>query len=167
YSYVLEKRGIREEDKLSHILLRCQKTKAKVVDIFNRKGLAFARELHKSFEDITVFDLNFQFDSFANAEAEGLRLEYGCLHNIAMPDDSSDVVIWQNGNPSVTQLRYVLKELFRILKPEGLLFISGVAFAPEDLQAFGLTMGEEKLSPDTICAFTKKVSLEACAFHGE
>ncbi|MDR2419781.1 MAG: hypothetical protein LBD40_00425 [Puniceicoccales bacterium] len=84
-----------------------------------------------------------------------------------MPDDSSDVVIWQNGDPSVTQLRYVLKELLRILRPRGILLISGVSFCPEDLEAFGIEMGEEKFSPDAVCAFTKRVSLEVYASRGE
>ncbi|MDR0728466.1 MAG: class I SAM-dependent methyltransferase, partial [Puniceicoccales bacterium] len=148
----------------------CRDPKAKIVDLFNRQGLALARELRKSFDDITVFDLNFQYDSFAKAEAEGLKLEYGCLYNIALPDDSSDGVIWQNGDPSVMQLRYVLKELFRVLKPEGFLFISGVSFRPEDLEAFGIEMGEGKFSPEAVSVFRKKLGrgseFEACVPGG-
>jgi ubiquinone/menaquinone biosynthesis C-methylase UbiE len=74
-----------------------------------------------------------------------------------MPDDSSDVMIWQNGDSSVTQLRYVLKELLRILKPEGFLLLSGVTFASEDLRAFSIEMSEEKFSPNAMITFTKKV----------
>jgi hypothetical protein len=157
YAYVLEKENIGEEDIVPYILRCCRDPKAKIVDIFNRQGLFVAKELRKSFEDVTVFDLNFQFDSFAKAEAEGLKLEYGCLYNIAMPDDSSDVVIWQNGDSAVTQLRCVLKEVYRILKPEGFLLLSGVTFAPEDLRAVGIERNEEKFSPTAVIAFTKKV----------
>jgi hypothetical protein len=157
YSYALEKKEDVDEDIVPHILRHYPNPKAKIVDIFNRQGLTLARTLRKTFADITVFDLNFQFDSFADAKAEGLQLEYGCLYNVAMPDDSSDVVIWQNGDPSVTQLRYVLKELFRILKPEGCLLISGVSFCPEDLEAFGIEMGEGKFSPEAVSVFRKKL----------
>jgi ADP-heptose:LPS heptosyltransferase len=158
YVYTVKESSLAENGIVDYIRSQNKGKEIKIIDIFNRQGLTLARELRKSFEDITVFDLNFQFDSFAKAEAEGLKLEYGCLYNISLPDDSSDVVIWQNGDPSMTQLRYVLKELFRVLKPEGLLLLSGVTFAPEDFQIFGIAVGEEKFSPDTICAFTKRVS---------
>jgi len=157
YACVLEKKGIRKEEIVAHILSRRHGPKAKIVDVFNRRGLALARELKRYFDDVTVFDLNFRFDSFAKAEAEGLRLEYGCLYNLALPDDACDVVLWQNGDPAVTQLRYVLKELFRILKPEGSLLISGVDFDDEDLRAFGIEAEEGAFSPGTITAFTKRV----------
>jgi hypothetical protein len=158
YAYAVEKNSPAENELVDYIRSQSSGKEIKIVDIFNRQGLALAKELRKFFQDITVFDLNFQFDSFAKAEAEGLKLEYGCLYNIALPDDSSDVVIWQNGDPSVTQLRYVLKELFRVLKPEGLLLVSGVSFWPEDLRAFGIEMGEEKFSPDVVSAFGKRLS---------
>ncbi|MDR3143772.1 MAG: methyltransferase domain-containing protein [Puniceicoccales bacterium] len=156
YSYALEEEGI-GEDIVAHILQYCRDPNAKIVDIFNRKGLELARILRKIFADVTVFDLNFQFDSFAKAEAAGLRLECGCLYNIALPDDSSDGVIWQNGDPSVAQLRYVLKELFRILKPDGFLFVSGVSFQPEDLLPFGIEVGEGKFSPEGTSVFRKRL----------
>ncbi|MDR2603128.1 MAG: methyltransferase domain-containing protein, partial [Puniceicoccales bacterium] len=128
FSYFVERNDVREDKIADHIFNKNANKRIKIVDVFNKGGLSLAKTLRKSFDDVTVFDLKFQFDSFVKAEKDGLTLEYGCLYNISMPDNSSDVVIWQNRDAAVIQIMYIMKELFRILKPGGMLIVSDVSF---------------------------------------
>ncbi|MDR2432789.1 MAG: class I SAM-dependent methyltransferase, partial [Puniceicoccales bacterium] len=113
----MEQSNITEDKIVDYIFNKNANKRIKIVHVFNKNGVSLARTLRKSFDDLIAFDLNFQFDSFAKAEKDGLRVEYGCLYNISMPDNSSDVVIWQNRDAAATQIVYIMKELFRILKP--------------------------------------------------
>ncbi|MDR2628833.1 MAG: methyltransferase domain-containing protein [Puniceicoccales bacterium] len=136
FSYSVGWNNIGEDKIADHIFNQNANKKIKIVDISNKNGLSLAKTLRKNFDDIIVFDLNFPFDSFAKAEKDGLTLEYGCLYNISMPDNASDVVIWQNRDTAVTQITYIMKELFRILKPGGMLIVSDVSFQRADLSPF-------------------------------
>jgi ADP-heptose:LPS heptosyltransferase len=136
FSYSVEWNNITEDKIADHIFSKNANKKIKIVDVSNKNGLSLAKTLRENFDDITVFDLNFPFDSFAKAEKDGLTLEYGCLYNISMPDNSSDVVIWQNRDAAVAQITYAMKELFRILKPGGMLIVSDISFQRADLSSF-------------------------------
>jgi ADP-heptose:LPS heptosyltransferase len=138
YFYSVIAKNLCEDEIVDYISKQNRDREIKIVDVFNRNGLALAMKLRHNFDDITVFDREFKYDSFAKAREEGLELEYGCLHNISMADDSSDVVIWQNSSRSTPALEYILKELLRILKPKGLLVISGVFFQEMQLKQFNL-----------------------------
>ncbi|MDR1232705.1 MAG: methyltransferase domain-containing protein [Puniceicoccales bacterium] len=158
FSYSVERNSIGEDKIADHIVDKNADKRIKIVDVFNKNGTSLAKTLRKNFDDITVFDLNFEFDSFAKAEKDGLTLEYGCLYNISMSDNSSDVVIWQNGDAAVTQIMYIMKELFRILKPRGMLIVSGVSFQEEDLSPFGIL--PEQCSPSKGVTFFSKTLAE-------
>ncbi|MDR1891214.1 MAG: methyltransferase domain-containing protein [Puniceicoccales bacterium] len=136
FSYSVEEDNIAEDKIADHIFSKNADKKIKIVDVFSKNGPSLGKILRKNFDDITIFDMSFQFDSFAKAEKNGLKLEYGCLYNISMPDDSSDIVIWQNKDRNVAQAEYVMKELFRILKPGGMLIVSGVSFQASNLRFF-------------------------------
>ncbi|MDR1255394.1 MAG: hypothetical protein LBJ94_00485 [Puniceicoccales bacterium] len=116
-----------------------------IADIFNKSGWDLALKLRKNFSNITMFRLDFHYDSFSKAEELGLKLEYGCLYNISMADDSCDAVIWQNGDQSEMRLEYILGELFRIVKPGGLLIISGITIESATLSGFGLPSTPKKV----------------------
>jgi hypothetical protein len=146
YSCAVADRNIEKSKIADYILSRSTDPKIKIVDIFNENGLTLAMELRKNFDDITVFGSNFKWNSFSKAQKDGLKLEYGCLYNISMPDDSSDVVIWQNSNHSLAATEYILKELLRILKPEGILIISGALFSETELEQFNLNSGSFSLN---------------------
>ncbi|MDR1433222.1 MAG: hypothetical protein LBI61_02670 [Puniceicoccales bacterium] len=154
YSHSVVAQNIEESKIADYVLSRNANRKIKIIDIFNKNGLAVARELRKNFDDIIFFGSNFKFDSFAKAKGEGLQLEYGCLYNISMHDDSSDVVIWQSGDSVIPQLAYVLRELFRMLKPNGMLIISGVSMSVDDLKAFGIE-AQEISANSAATVFTK------------
>ncbi|MDR2776566.1 MAG: methyltransferase domain-containing protein, partial [Puniceicoccales bacterium] len=157
FSYSVERNSITEDKIADHIFNQNANKKIKIVDVFNKDGLSLVKTLKKIFDDIIVFDLNFQFDSFARAEKDGLTLEYGCLYNISMPDNSSDVVIWQNKDAAVAQSMYIMKELFRILKPGGMLIVSGVSFHRADLRPFEIL--PEQCSPDKgVTIFSKTLA---------
>jgi ADP-heptose:LPS heptosyltransferase len=140
FSYLVERNDVAEDKIADYILDKHINGRIKIVDIFNKSGLALAKTLRKNFDDITIFDLNFQFDAFAKAERDGLKLEYGCLYNISMPDDINDVVIWQNKDMTLIHIEYIMKELFRILKPGGMLIVSGVPFRALDLEPFDISL---------------------------
>ncbi|MDR0595368.1 MAG: hypothetical protein LBF94_01545 [Puniceicoccales bacterium] len=152
YSYETIDCNIWEEAIADFIKGRFGNKSTIVADVFNKNGWDLACELRENFDDITMFRLDCKFDSFSKAKDLGLKLEYGCLYNISMADDSCDVVIWQNGDESEMEVKYILKELFRILKPGGALLISGVAMDNDILAPFGL-----KNTLDKVQAFTKQV----------
>ncbi|MDR0693412.1 MAG: hypothetical protein LBF49_02455 [Puniceicoccales bacterium] len=79
FSYSVEENNIGEDKIPDHIFNKNPNRRIKIVDVFNKGGLSLAKTLRKNFDDVTAFDLNFQFDSFAKAEKDGLTLEYGCL----------------------------------------------------------------------------------------
>jgi hypothetical protein len=138
YSYSVAMQDLEENKIVDYILSNNGGHEIKIVDIFNKNGLTVAKQLSKNFNGVIVFGSKFQYDSFLKAKKEGLELEYGCLYNISMPDDSSDVVIWQNSNHSMAGIEYILKELLRILKPGGSLILSGVFFHGTELKSFNL-----------------------------
>jgi hypothetical protein len=158
YSHSIAEQNIGDGEIVDHIFSKNLPSDAKIVDIFNKNGLAVAEKLGKKFSGVTVFMPDFPCDAFA--KANGLELEYGCLYNVSMADDSSDVVIWQSGNGDMPCKEYILKELFRILKPGGTLAISGAQFADSDLQTFAIPPGN--YFPTGTSIFTKS----ALPLHG-
>jgi SAM-dependent methyltransferase len=152
YSYETIDCNVQEEAIDDFIKKRFGNKSTIVADVFNKNGWDLACKLRENFDDIIMFRLDCKFDSFSKAKDLGLKPEYGCLYNISMKNDSCDVVIWQNGNQSEMEVEYILKELFRILKPGGVLLVSGVAMDDDALTSFGLknTLGEVR-------AFTKQV----------
>ncbi|MDR2603591.1 MAG: hypothetical protein LBC11_03480, partial [Puniceicoccales bacterium] len=69
-----------------------------------------------------------------------------------------DVVIWQNRDAAVIQIMYIMKELFRILKPGGMLIVSDVSFQWTDLRPF-------KILPEQ-CSSLKGVTIFSKTFAG-
>ncbi|MDR0742533.1 MAG: methyltransferase domain-containing protein [Puniceicoccales bacterium] len=157
FSYSVERNDMAEDEITDHVFNKKANKEIKIVDVFNKNGLSLAKTLRKNFDDVTVFDLNLPFDSFAKAEKDGLTLEYGCLYNISMPDNSSDVVIWQNRDAAVTQIMYAMKELFRILKPGGMLIVSGISFQRTDLSPFEI-LPEQCSSNKGVAIFSKTLA---------
>jgi hypothetical protein len=126
------------EDALAEFIGQHFKDKnSTIVDIFNRNGWDLARKLRVNFDDITMFRLDCKFDSFSKAKSLGLKLEYGCIYNVAMADNSCDAVVWQSDNPDAN-VEFALEELFRILKPGGLLLLSGITADGATASKFGL-----------------------------
>jgi ADP-heptose:LPS heptosyltransferase len=157
FLYFVERNDVTEDRIADYIFNKNANKMIKIVDVFNKNGLSLAKTLRKSFDDITVFDLNFQFDASAKAEKDDLKLEYGCLYNISMPDNSSDVVIWQNRDVAVPQIVYIMKELFRILKPRGMLIVSDVSLKRSDLCPFEI-LPEQCSSSKGITIFSKTLA---------
>jgi SAM-dependent methyltransferase len=160
YAYSVAYRAVGNGGIVDYISSKYRDANARIFDILNAGGLSQAKELAKIFNGVVFFGREFPYDAFTKAKREGLELEYGCLYNIPASDDSADVVIWRNGDPSVTRTEYALKELLRVLKPEGELIVSGVNFAVEDLAAVGITVGDSLPSPipeGSAIIFTKSV----------
>jgi SAM-dependent methyltransferase len=119
------------------IASNCRDRDAAVADILNASGWDLAIKLRATFAKVTMFRLDHKFDSFSAAKNLGLGLEYGCIYNIAMADDSCGAVIWQNGDHDVN-IEFALMELFRVLKPGGILVISGASASCAAVERFGL-----------------------------
>ncbi len=126
---------------------------AVIVDVFNKNYLNLSLNLSKHFRKVTVFRQDYQHDTFLFAKQNGLTAEYGCLYNIAMPNDSCDVVIWQNEDKNLQHLYYILKELFRIVKPGKYLIISGVTIAADIATQFEL-----ELKQSSVYVFSKEIT---------
>jgi SAM-dependent methyltransferase len=152
YIYHAVKCPPREDAIADFIAENCANRDAAIVDILNANGWSLASQLRANFANVTMFRLDHKFDSFSSAKNLGLGLEYGCIYNISMGDDSCDVVVWQNDDPTVNH-EYALMELFRILKPNGLLILSGITTDGATAKKFGL----EKILPG-VNAFTKETA---------
>ena len=139
YSYSVSS-CLKDKDIFSFITSKNISSDAVIVDVFNRDGSELSKRLRKSFKNVFFFGSNFEYDAFQ--KSGGVQLEYGCLYNLAMPDDSADVLIWRNGE-EVENQEYALKELFRVLKPGGTFIVSGVDFDKQVLDKLGVSANKE------------------------
>ncbi len=139
YTYRSIPNNITDNDIVKFITSKCEDKSSVIVDIFNKNNLELAKQLSNYFNDITIFRQDYEYNSFELAKQYNIKAEYGCLYNICMPDDSCDVVVWQQASDNYPgHIYYVIKELFRILKPQGYLLISGVNIENEIAEQFGL-----------------------------
>jgi len=105
----------------------------KIVDVGGGRG-ALAVYLALLGHDVTVVDMNYQWDShnrpgveprfMAWAAKNKLKLRFGSLFNLPIESDSVDIALSMSVMEHVPYKEYALKEVFRILKPNGTFIMS-------------------------------------------
>ncbi|MDR1595794.1 MAG: methyltransferase domain-containing protein [Puniceicoccales bacterium] len=158
YSYAVVDSNIGDGEIADYVIANDVGRNARIIDVFNKNGMAVARKLAENFLNLTVFRDNFKFDAFSDDKNAGLKLEYGCIYNISVDDNSCDIVIWQSGCDAVPSVEYAIGELFRVLKPGGSLIVSGVELSSPTptLQRFGIFSKSIKKFGTTVLTKTEK-----------
>jgi len=149
---------------------QAERGKPRIASIGIDTGLL--RYLHKYVHDITAYDLTQGFVPSENTEKSflrwceenGIKMEWGSAFNIPAENETFDIIACISILEHIPQRKYALKEMLRILKPDGVLIVvsdaatsGGTGFA-EDASR------QEPFSPemihDTLSAIGTRVIID-------
>jgi SAM-dependent methyltransferase len=116
--------------------------KLKIADVGGGRGV-LAWYLAKKGHDVNVYDIDFRWDDGGDSDLErkfiqfaaesGFNAEFGSVFNIPAEDNFFDVVTSISVVEHINEKYYALKEMFRILKPGGILILTYDLVAKEDI----------------------------------